>query len=80
MSQDHSAELTENSCTTIPGFLAPEMLQYLRATSQTALDNLSATHREKFESTGSHCNFGDHPIYAKLVTLPDLTNVMRDFE
>lgn len=51
----------------IPGFLSPETLTGLRRITAPVLNGLDAAHREKFKSTGSLYNFGDHPEFAEIV-------------
>jgi len=76
MNASLKSELATQGFTVIPEFLSPRMLEDLRKTSAGILENLSTEHREKFRSTGSLCNFGDHPEYAELVALDEVQDVM----
>lgn len=72
--------LETNGFAIVPGFLTPQTVQSLRTISQDVLDHLSAAHRAQFKSTGSLCNFGDHPDFADIVTHPGVAKIMADLD
>ena len=79
MKNNTSKSLGEDGYAIIPGFLTSDMLSSLQDISANILENLSKAHRENFKATGSLCNFGDHPEYADLISLPKVADVMDEF-
>lgn len=76
MRTDIKTALSQNGFVLVPNFLASGMLENLRRVSASILAGLAPEHREKFKSTGSLCNFGDHPEYAEIVAHPAVATVM----
>lgn len=77
MEHEITKALREDGFLVVSDFLSPEMLEELKGTSTRILEELSNKHREQFKATGSLCNFGDHPEYADLVSLPEVAGIME---
>ena len=73
---DPKLSLSRDGYVVVPEFLNPEMVRALQAICKDVLSGLDADHREKFKSTGSLCNFGDHPAFSRIVSHPDVADVM----
>lgn len=75
----HWQEVLTQGSTIIPNFLDEKMMEDLQLRANASLYKLSSAHRERFKSTGSLCNFADHPEFADLIPYPKFINLLKEF-
>jgi hypothetical protein len=75
----HWQEVLEQGSTIFPQFIDKETIEDLQKRAKTSLNNLSSSHRERFKSTGSLCNFADHPEFADLISNPKFMALLKGF-
>lgn len=75
----HWQEILKTGATVFSQFLDKATIEELKLTASSTIDKLSIDHRERFKSTGSLCNFADHPEFAELISYPKFINLLNAF-
>ena len=75
----HWQEILEQGSTILPQFIDKRMIEDLQLKAKDTLHKLSSTHRKRFKSTGSLCNFADHPEFADLISYPKFMELLERF-
>jgi hypothetical protein len=75
----HWQEILSQGSTIIPQFLDEKIIEYLQLRAKASLHKLSTKHRQRFKSTGSLCNFADHPEFADLISHPQFMALLKAF-
>ncbi len=69
--------LTEGFCT-VPGVLGPDMLETLRAASQSLIDGMTDEQRDRNRSTGSMIITWRHDAFVELIASPEIEHLLGD--
>lgn len=75
----HWQQLLKEGSTLIPGFFDEATMGILKKRASDTVDGLAPEHRQRFKSTGSLCNFADHPQFADLISHPKVMQLLADF-
>lgn len=75
----HRQELLETGSTIIKQFIDKQIIESLQLRANAIIHQLSSEHRQRFKSSGTLCNFADHPEFADLISYPKFLQVLTGF-